>query len=85
MCYVVLWDDTAADELQRIHDDVLDKEGLVHAVVRIGMELRQLPLEAGESRGGNRQVLLRFPLIDWFGVNDRLRTVRDIKVALSRR
>ena len=85
MSYEVIWDDSATDELQRVHDEALDKEGVVHAVTRIGIELSQIPLEAGESREGNRRILFKYPLIVWYAVNDRLKTVRVTRVGLWRR
>ena len=85
MKYQVSWGDDVVDELQRMHDAALDKEGLRHAVTRIGMELSHVPLDAGESRGGARRILFKHPLIVWYTVNERLQTVNITKVGLSRR
>ena len=68
MSYAVIWDDDVQDELQRLHDAALDQEAVRHAVVRVGLELRQIPLTAGESRGDNRRVLFKFPLVAWYTV-----------------
>jgi hypothetical protein len=82
--YRVIWDEQAAIALQQIYDSVLDKEGLVNAIVRIGLELSANPTEAGESRAPNERILFKFPLIAWFHVDERLREVVVFQVRLSR-
>jgi hypothetical protein len=49
------------------------------------MELAHVPLDAGESRGGPRRILFKHPLIVWYTVNERLKTVNITKVGFSRR
>ena len=75
MSYTVIWDEDVQEELQRLHDSAIDPEAVRHAVVRVGLELSQIPLTAGESRGDNRRVIFKFPLIAWYTVHERLKMV----------
>jgi hypothetical protein len=85
MSYAVIWGDAVQDEVQRLHDDAADPEAVLHAVVRIGLELSQVPLSAGESREGNRRILFKFPLVVWYTVHDRLKIVVVTDVGWSKR
>lgn len=69
MRFRVTWDPEAIDELQRIYDDAVDKEGMVNAVTRIGLELSAVPLEAGESRDEDTRIVFKFPLVVWIRIN----------------
>lgn len=85
MRFRVTWDLAANDELQRIYDDAIDKEGVVNAVTRIGLELAAVPLEAGESRDNNIRILFKFPLVVWFQVNEQMLEVAVVQVSSCRR
>lgn len=63
------------EQLQRIHDTMLDQEGMRNTVTRIELELRKIPHEAGESRDRGRRVLFKFPLLVWYRIDERLRQV----------
>jgi hypothetical protein len=80
MTYRVSWESDAIDELQRIHDKAPDKEAVLNAVTRIGLELASVPLEAGESREQGTRILFKFPLVIWFHANERLREVVIFRV-----
>lgn len=84
MKFRVAWDTTAVDELQRIYDDAMDKEGVVNAVTRIGLELAAVPREAGESRDKDTRVLFKFPLVVWFRVDERLQEVAVVRASSCR-
>lgn len=80
MNYRVIWDPDVNDPLQRIYDETPDKEAVVNAVTRIGLELAAVPLEAGESRENGTRILFKFPLIVWYRTDERLRDVVIFRV-----
>ena len=85
MSFRVTWDPEAEDELQRIYDAAIDKEGVANAARRVGLELAAVPLEAGESRDEENRILFKFPLIVWFRVHERTRDVSVVRVTSFRR
>ena len=84
MNYQVQWDEDAILELQTLYDAALDKEAIRHAVVRAGLELSEIPREAGESRGGRRRILFKYPLVLWYIVSERLQQVTVTHVRMLR-
>jgi len=80
--YRIDWDPDVVVEVQRIYDAAQDQEAIVHAIRRASLELSQIPLESGESRGDNRRILFKYPLILWYRVNERLQVVRVTHVKL---
>jgi hypothetical protein len=68
--YQVVWNDHAIELLQRIYDGTDDKEGLIHTVTRIGLELGAEPTEAGESRDPGQRILFKYPLVVWFRLDE---------------
>ena len=80
MSYQVIWDQEASDQVQRIHDAALDRQAVLHAVTRVGLELSAVPLEAGESRDPGTRILFKYPLIVWYRVDNRLRDVVNFRV-----
>lgn len=85
MTFRVTWGPEAEDELQRIYDAAIDKEGVANAATRIGLELAAVPLEVGESRDEDTRVLFKFPLIVWYRVYERIREVAIVRVTSFRR
>jgi plasmid stabilization system protein ParE len=85
MTFRVTWDPEAENELQRIYDTAIDKEGVANAATRIGLELAAVPLEAGESRDKKTRVLFKFPLIVWYRIDERMREVVVVRVTSFRR
>jgi hypothetical protein len=73
--YRIDWEEEALQELQRLYDESLDKEGFVNCLVRLGLELSANAPDAGESRDKGRRVLFKYPLIVWFYTNERLNEV----------
>ena len=80
MTYRVTWDSDAIEQLQRIYDEALDKEAVVNAVTRIGLELAARPTEAGESREESTRIVFKFPLTVWFTHSQRMRDVVVFRV-----
>lgn len=85
MTFRVTWDPEAEDELQRIYDIAIDKEGVANAATRIGLQLAAVPQESGESRDENTRILFKFPLIVWYRIDERLREVAVVRVTSFRR
>ena len=75
MTYRVIWNREATEALQQIYDAALDKEGVLNAVTRIGLELSALPAQAGESRDRETRILFKPPLVVWFHINERMKEV----------
>jgi hypothetical protein len=80
----IVWAFGAIDSLQRIYDSAPDKEGLIHTVTRIGLELQSRPHEAGESRDANERILFKHPLVVTFRIIERLQTVVIFRVGTMR-
>jgi len=76
----VIWNWTSTDELQRIYNRALDKEAVVNATKRIGLELSAIPHDAGESREQGRRILFKFPQVVWYRVDDRMKDVIIVRV-----
>ena len=76
----VIWDSEAVDQLQRIYDEAFDKEAVVNAVTRVGLELAALPTDAGESREEGSRILFKYPIIVWFRHSERMRDVVVFRV-----
>ncbi len=85
MSYPVIWDDKAIEQLQRIHDAAHDREAIVHAVHRIGLQLAAHPLQAGESRERGLRVLFKHPLVVQYRLKPRLNEIMICDVRLLRR
>jgi hypothetical protein len=83
--YRVIWDDEAIEQLQRIFDTGNDREAIVHAVHRIGLELAANPLQAGESRDRGRRVLFKHPLMVQYRLKSRLEEILIFDVRFLRR
>ncbi len=84
MNYRVIWNEAATDALQLLYNAALDQEGVINTVTRIGLELSARPDEAGESRDGTNRILIKYPLVVWYHVNDRLKLVTVFQVRLQR-
>jgi plasmid stabilization system protein ParE len=80
----VIWSDAALAELHNIWSNALDQEGVENTAKRIDIELTFNPREAGESRGPDRRVMFKFPLVVWFRVLDRMRDVQVLHVRQSK-
>jgi len=77
MKYTVVWTKTAEADLVRIWTEAADRTAVTRAGNEIDRLLRTAPLNAGESRGLERRILLIEPL----GV-DFLINVEDRRVAV---
>ena len=84
MSYRVIWNRQATEAVQRIYDATFDKEGVVHAVTRVGLELESQPHDAGESRDPGERILFKPPLIVWFEIDERMKEVIVANVRSSR-
>jgi hypothetical protein len=73
--YRVIWNQRATEAVQRIYDAALDKEGVLNAVTRVGLELAAQPHNAGESRDRGKRVLFKSPLIVMFEIDERMKEV----------
>jgi len=73
--YTVTWNDRASHDVQRIYEASADQQGVANTVLRIGLELRHHPHEAGESREAGTRILFKYPLVVWFHIDDRLQDV----------
>jgi plasmid stabilization system protein ParE len=78
--YQVVWEDAALNELDDIWKASHDKEGVQNTATRIDTQLKFNPLEAGESRSRNYRVLIKYPLVVWFRVIERLNEVQVLHV-----
>lgn len=80
MSFRVIWSDESLAELHQVWSTSLDQEGVQNTAKRIDIELTFNPLEAGESRGTDRRIMFKFPLIVWFRVLERMREVQVLHV-----
>jgi plasmid stabilization system protein ParE len=83
--YQVIWEDSALAELDRIWIASLDKEGVKNTATRIDIELTFNAAEAGESRYEDYRLLVKYPLVVWFRVIERMKTVQVLHVRELRR
>jgi hypothetical protein len=83
--YRVTWDDKAIDQLQRIHDAAHDREAIIHAIHRIGLELADHPLQAGESRERGSRVLFKYPLVVQYRLKSRFDEIVIVDVRVLKR
>jgi hypothetical protein len=82
--YRVVWDEKATENLQRIYDEADDREAIVHAIHRIGLELGSNPLGVGESRDRGRRVLFKHPLMVQYRIKARFNEILIFDVRLVR-
>jgi hypothetical protein len=82
--YQVIWTSTSTESLQAVYDAALDKQAVLNAVTRIGLELGAAPALAGESREPGIRILFKHPLIVWFHVNERLKNVVVLQARAQR-
>jgi hypothetical protein len=83
--YRVDWEILALAELDEIWNSAIDREGVENTATRINIELTFQPLEAGESRHDDYRVLIKFPLVVWYRVVQRIGMVQVLHVRAIRR
>jgi plasmid stabilization system protein ParE len=75
MTFNVVWSTNAERRLLRLWSDVAARHLIVAALGKIDTQLVDNPLSVGESRGGNRRILLNAPLGVIYSVNERMNSV----------
>ena len=80
MSYTVVWLESAESELAAIWNDAADREHVALAANEIDLRVRIRPSVEGESRTGNRRILLVAPLGVTFEVEADDRLVRVLEV-----
>jgi len=78
--YTVVWLQSAEDRLAEIWLSTTDREAITRAARQIDVRLRFRPSSQGESRPGNRRVLLAPPLGVKFEVHDEDAVVKVLSV-----
>jgi hypothetical protein len=76
MKYTVLWAPSAEAELTQLWLDAVDRNSIRTSADDIEQDLERDPLKVGESRSGNRRILLRPPLGVKYEVREDDRVVR---------
>ena len=86
MTFTVVWADSAAGELAEIWISALDRPLITAAARDIDHSLHTQPNAVGESRDGNRRILIAGPLAVTYELSfdDRLVKVLDIWRVASR-
>ncbi len=80
MKYTVVWIPEAEAEITRLWIDGRGRSLVAAAVDAMDRQLRDDPLEVGESRDGNRRLLIYWPLAISYVVKDADRVVQVNKV-----
>jgi plasmid stabilization system protein ParE len=80
MKYTVVWKPRAEKELAELWLGAVDKNIVAHAVHQIDSELRDGPLEVGESREGRFRILCVLPLVVSYEVIEADCLVRVVRV-----
>ena len=85
MSYTVIWLESAEAELTELWLNASNRDQVTSAASEIDVRLRTNPEIEGESRSGERRILLVAPLGVTFEVNPEDRLVRVLEVWLFRR
>jgi hypothetical protein len=75
MKYTVVWRTSAKNRLAEIWLDASDQAAVGAAANRIDLELQRDPQLKGESRSGNRRILIELPLAIVYRIDDADRKV----------
>lgn len=76
MTWTLTYTAAAKDELATIWMDATDRQVIADAANAIERELRLEPLNVGESRDGNRRLVIKAPIaVHFFAVPDDMKVV----------
>jgi len=80
MNYLVRWRRSARDQLATLWIQADDRNAITDAANRIDRLLERDPLSCGESRAGDRRILIEAPLVVVYRVDEPARRVTVLSV-----